>query len=126
LQIGDRILAAAAAATGDPAAVPADLPFQRIAILGSVTTDYLARAVAGTILVEDTALVVYRAPFSACSHDCSRARPLPRCFSRNALSGRRGSHEHRQALPLSPHALCKRCRGDVAALHDDGPPDDRP
>jgi hypothetical protein len=34
-QTGERILAA----TADPAAIPADLPCQRVAILGSVTID---------------------------------------------------------------------------------------
>jgi len=39
-QTGDRILAASA----DPAAFPANLPSPRVAILGSVTLDYLTRA----------------------------------------------------------------------------------
>jgi FkbH-like protein len=58
-QTGDRILAA----TADPAAIPADLPSQRVAILGSVTIDYLSRAVACGILAEGTVPVVYQAPF---------------------------------------------------------------
>src|SRR5271165_630913 len=60
-QTGDRILAA----TADPAASLANLPTQRVAVLGSVTTDYLSRAVACAILAEGTAPVVYQAPFGA-------------------------------------------------------------
>jgi len=63
LQIGDRILAAAAAATGDP---PPSRPISRSSAspssAASRPTTSPARS-AGTILVEDTALVVYRAPF---------------------------------------------------------------
>ncbi len=64
-QTGDRILAATAPSAGDPAAIPANLPIQRVAVLGSVTIDYLTRAVACGILIEGTAPVVYRAPFGA-------------------------------------------------------------
>ncbi|HXR36959.1 MAG TPA: hypothetical protein VN754_13465, partial [Candidatus Binataceae bacterium] len=64
-QTGDRILAATAVSVGDPAAIPADLPSQRVAVLGSVTIDYLSRAVACAILTEGTAPVVYQAPFGA-------------------------------------------------------------
>ena len=60
-QTGDRILAA----TADPAAIPADLPSQRVAVLGSVTIDYLSHAVACGILAEGMAPVVYQAPFGA-------------------------------------------------------------
>jgi hypothetical protein len=41
-QTGERILTA----TADPAGIPADRPSQRVAILGSVTIDYLSRTVA--------------------------------------------------------------------------------
>src|SRR5271166_3047267 len=64
-QTGDRILAATADPVGDPAVIPANLPTQRVAVLGSVTTDYLSRAVACAILAEGTAPVVYQAPFGA-------------------------------------------------------------
>ena len=64
-QIGDAILAATAHPVGDPAAIPADLPPQRVAVLGSVTIDYLSRAVACAILTEGIAPVVYQAPFGA-------------------------------------------------------------
>ena len=57
-QTGDRILAA----TADPAATPKP---QRVAVLGSVTLDYLARTVACAILAEGTAAAVYQAPFGA-------------------------------------------------------------
>jgi FkbH-like protein len=59
-QTGDRILAA----TGDPAAT-ANLPTQRVAVLGSVTIDYLARAVACGVLAEGVGPVVYLAPFGS-------------------------------------------------------------
>jgi FkbH-like protein len=60
-QTGDRILAA----TADPAAIPAALPRQRVAVLGAVTTDYLTRAIACAILAEGTAPALYQAPFGA-------------------------------------------------------------
>jgi FkbH-like protein len=59
-QTGDRILAA----TGDSAAI-ANLPTQRVAVLGSVTIDYLARAVACGVLAEGAGSVVYLAPFGS-------------------------------------------------------------
>ena len=59
-QTGDRILAA----TGDPAAI-GNLPTQRVAVLGSVTIDYLARAVACGVLAEGVGSVVYQAPFGS-------------------------------------------------------------
>ena len=52
------------AATSDPAA-PAGMPLQRVAILGSVTTDYLSRAIACGMLAEGTAAAMYQAPFGA-------------------------------------------------------------
>ena len=60
-QTGDRILAA----TADPTAISPNLPTERVAVLGSVTIDYLSRAVACGILAEGTAPVVYQAPFGA-------------------------------------------------------------
>jgi FkbH-like protein len=60
-QLGDRTLAA----TADPTGLPPTLPFQRVAVLGSVTIDYLTRAVACGILTEGTAPTVYQAPFGA-------------------------------------------------------------
>ncbi len=62
-QTGDRILAATANSVGDPAAISAALPLQRVAVLGSVTIDYLSRAVACGILIEGTAPTLYQAPF---------------------------------------------------------------
>jgi len=59
-QTGDRIVAATADMT-----VPPPLPVQRVAILGSVTIDYLARAVACGVLMEGTAPTLYQAPFGA-------------------------------------------------------------
>jgi hypothetical protein len=70
-QTGDRILAATTA----PAAIPGDLASQRVAILGSVTIDYLSRAVACGILAEGTAPVVYQAPFGASPAEVDAAPP---------------------------------------------------
>jgi FkbH-like protein len=60
-QAGDRIFAAA----DDPSAIPDGTPVQRIAVLGAVTIDYLARAVACSVVQEGVFPVVYQAPFGA-------------------------------------------------------------
>jgi FkbH-like protein len=60
-RLGQRILAAAA----KPDAAAAGFPLQRVAIVGSSTTDFLARAIACALLVEGHCPVVYQAPFGA-------------------------------------------------------------
>jgi FkbH-like protein len=60
-QTGDRIAEIAA----DPAAIPPGTPTQRIAVLGSVTIDYLARAVACGVLQEGVLPILYQAPYGA-------------------------------------------------------------
>lgn len=57
-QAGDRIAAAANA-------VPAGTPTQRIGVLGSVTVDYLVRAVACSVLAEGVFPVVYQARYGS-------------------------------------------------------------
>jgi FkbH-like protein len=57
-QAGDRIFEAANA-------IPAGMPTQRIAVLGSVTIDYLARAVACCVVQEGVFPVLYQAPFGS-------------------------------------------------------------
>lgn len=64
-QTGGRILSGTTDPTHNSTAIPADMPIQRVAVLGSVTTDYLARAIACGILIEGTAARVYQAPFGA-------------------------------------------------------------
>jgi FkbH-like protein len=64
-QTGDRIIAATAGPLGEPATISPSLPLQRVAVLGSVTIDYLSRAVACGILAEGMAPVVYQAPFGS-------------------------------------------------------------
>jgi FkbH-like protein len=49
----------------DRAALPADLPTQRIAIAGALTTDFLARAIALGVAQEGTLAEVYQAPFGS-------------------------------------------------------------
>ncbi|MDB5404597.1 MAG: hypothetical protein JWQ55_6615 [Rhodopila sp.] len=60
-QVGDRIAEAAA----DPSAIPLGTTTQRIAVLGSVTIDYLSRAVACSVLQEGVFPVLYQAPFGS-------------------------------------------------------------
>jgi FkbH-like protein len=57
-RIGDQIMAAGAGDAGT-----SGLPTRRIAVLGSVTTDYLARAIACGTLLEGCAPVVHQVPF---------------------------------------------------------------
>jgi FkbH-like protein len=64
-QTGDRILAATADPVAIPATIPPGLPRQRVAVLGSVTIDYLTRAVACGILLEGAAPTIYQAPFGS-------------------------------------------------------------
>jgi hypothetical protein len=64
-QTGDRILAA----TADAAAISAALPLRRVAVLGSVTVNYLSRGGACGILIEGTTLTLYQAPFGAYIQD---------------------------------------------------------
>jgi FkbH-like protein len=58
-QAGERI------AETDPASVPAGVKLQRIAVLGALTADYLARAVACGVLREGVFPIVHQAPFGA-------------------------------------------------------------
>jgi FkbH-like protein len=60
-QAGDRIFAAAA----DPSAIPPETPTQRIAVLGAVTIDYLARAIACSVAQEGVLPLVYQAPYGS-------------------------------------------------------------
>jgi FkbH-like protein len=60
-QAGDRIFDAAAT----PSAIPDGTKVQRIAVLGAVTIDYLARAVACSVVQEGVFPFVYQAPFGA-------------------------------------------------------------
>jgi FkbH-like protein len=60
-QAGDRIFDAAA----DPSALPPGTPVQRIAILGALTIDYLARAVACCVVQEGVFPIVYQAPYGS-------------------------------------------------------------
>jgi FkbH-like protein len=69
-QTGDRIIAATAPRLGQPdaippAGVPISLPSQRVAVVGSVTIDYLSRAVACGILAEGVAPVVLQGQFGS-------------------------------------------------------------
>ena len=60
-QLGDRIAEVAA----DPSAIPAGMPTQRIAVLGAVTVDYLARAVACSVFQEGVFPILYQAPYGS-------------------------------------------------------------
>ena len=58
-QAGDRI------AEIDPASIWPGTPLQRIAVLGALTVDYLARAVACAVAQEGVFPIVHQAPFGA-------------------------------------------------------------
>jgi FkbH-like protein len=60
-QAGDRIFDAA----GDLAAIPFGTKVQRVAVLGALTIDYLARAVACAMVQEGVFPVLYQAPFGS-------------------------------------------------------------
>ena len=64
-QTGGRILSATTDSAHNSTAAPADMPIQRVVVLGSVTTDYLTRAITCGILIEGTAARIYQAPFGA-------------------------------------------------------------
>ncbi|MBN9561923.1 MAG: FkbH domain-containing protein [Alphaproteobacteria bacterium] len=59
-QAGERL-----AGLADVAGVQADLPAQRIAVLGAATIDYLSRAIACAVVQEGVFPVIYQAPFGA-------------------------------------------------------------
>ncbi|HEX4365494.1 MAG TPA: HAD-IIIC family phosphatase [Rhodopila sp.] len=64
-QVGDRVFEAAINAS----AIPAGTPRQRIAVLGALTTDYLTRAVACSVVQEGVFPFVYQAPFGSYVQD---------------------------------------------------------
>lgn len=64
-QVGTALMGAAA----DPAAMAIGATTQRVAVLGSVTTDYLTRAVACGILIEGVVPIVYQATFGSYVQD---------------------------------------------------------
>jgi FkbH-like protein len=58
-QAGDRI------AETDPKSIPPGMPVQRIAVLGALTIDYLARAVGCGVVQEGVFPIVHQAPYGA-------------------------------------------------------------
>src|SRR5580698_1389505 len=64
-QAGDRIFEAAA----NPSAIPVGTQLQRVAVLGALTTDYLARAIACSVVQEGVFPFVYQAPFGSYVQD---------------------------------------------------------
>jgi FkbH-like protein len=60
-QTGERI----AEASADPSLLPAGATMQRVAVLGAVTIDYLARAVACAVIQEGVFPILYQAPFGS-------------------------------------------------------------
>ena len=106
-QTGDRILVATADPAAGPAAIPADLASQRVAVLSSVTVDYLSRAVACAILAAGIAPIVYRAPFGTHIQEIlDPAAPLHSFAGLNADRAPAGHDAaHRQLADELPRVL---------------------